>query len=322
MKTMFNMRRGKRTLRRKIASSLSALFMTAAILITLSGQEGFPLDIPTWNDVFTYVRLKPVSNGDDNPFAVHFIDVGQGDSVFINSVYGCILIDGGEDGCGEKIISYIGALGVRSIDYVIATHPHSDHIGGLDEIIDAFEIKNVIMPRLSEINTPTTRRYEDFLKAVGKSGAKVIAAKQGAGYELGKVYMLILSPVSQSKDLNDMSVVARVSYGKTFFLFTGDAGSTVEKEIARGEYADFLRADVLKAGHHGSKTSSSVSFLNKVRPDSIIISCGEGNSYGHPHNEALQRMEKSGADILRTDKSGTIIVSSDGESLNFKTEKE
>ena len=315
------MSRGK-TAKTKLISAAVGIIMVFALLVTLSERGVIPLNIPSWNDIFSGAELQTASADTDAPFTVHYLDVGQGDSIFVKSPDGCVLIDGGNDGDGAKIARYIKALGVQSLDYVIATHPHEDHIGGLDEVIEDFEVKNVIMPRLTKINTPATQCYENFLKAVRGSGAKVIAAKQGTGYEIGKAYMLILSPFEQSEELNDMSVVARISYGETYFLFMGDASTLIEKALLKSDYSDYLKADVLKAGHHGSRYSSSTSFLNKVWPDCIVISCGAGNSYGHPHSDALKRMNKTDAKILRTDLDGTVVVGSDGETLSYSESKE
>lgn len=315
------MSRGKGNAKQKILSAAAGIFIVSALLISLSEQGVLPLNLPTWNEIFIGTDLK-YSPVDETPqFSVHYIDVGQGDCAFIKSPDGCVLIDGGDNGYGEKVIGYLKDLNVSSIDYVIATHPHTDHIGGLDEVIEAFEVENIIMPRLTAINTPTTQCYEDLLMAVRSSGAKVTAAKPDAEYKLGKVYILILSPSVQSEDLNDMSVVTRVSYGGTFFLFMGDASTAVEKQLLKNNL-NCLSADILKAGHHGSKYSSSTAFLNEVRPSEIVISCGAGNSYGHPHDQALKRMKKTEADILRTDRNGTIVIRSDGATLSTGTAKE
>jgi competence protein ComEC len=188
------------------------------------------------------------------------------------------------------------------------------------QVIEGLTVKNVIMPRLSKDNIPTTATYENFMKAVGKSGAKVIAASPGAKYNMGEINFETLSPFEQSRDLNDMSVVIRLSYKDTNFLFTGDAETPIENQILEKGYN--ISADVLKVGHHGSKTSSSENFIKAVNPVFAVISCGKDNKYGHPHSETIKRFDLYGIEYDMTSKSGTIVVGSDGKKLSVSREKE
>lgn len=273
-----------------------------------------------WEDVYQKAGLKTDSNIDNYPLSVHFIDVGQGDCIFIKIGDNTMLIDSGEKNNDKKIIKYLRNNGVDRVDYIIATHPHSDHIGAMETIIESFEIKNVIMPRLSEQNMPTTKGYENFLIAVKNSGANVIAATPFNEYEFGDANFAILSPSNQSKNLNNMSVVIKLSFGDTSFLFTGDAESQVEQELISSGYD--IRSNVLKMGHHGSNTSNTERFLQAVNPSFSVISCGKDNSYGHPHEEVVELLNKYDINYKRTDKNGIIVVGSDGSNLTYITERE
>lgn len=254
-------------------------------------------------------------------FQVHYIDVGQGNCSLIVCDGKTLLIDAGENGHETEVINYIRSLGIEKLDYIIATHQHSDHIGGLPEVIEEFGMDNIIMPKLTEEQTPTTSTYKAFLKAVQASGAKVIASKVGASYSLGSATFDIYGPVTNdAEDINSMSVITKVTYGENTFMFTGDAESDEEKEVV--ETGADLDCDVLNVGHHGSYTSSCKEFLNAVTPEICIISCGADNDYGHPHDKALNRIKKHTEEIYRTDICGSIIIESDGKNLDISYENQ
>lgn len=268
----------------------------------------------TWDDIYTYLGIYPRVENDDC-LHVHFINVGQGDCTLIKTNDSAVLIDAGEKGNEKLVTDYIKSQGIDTLDFVIATHPHSDHIGSLDEVIDSFTVKNVLMPKLSEFNTPTTSAYESFLKSVKASGARVISAKPGDVHSLGRIEMTVLSPFEQSDDLNDMSVVVNLSFGDTSFLFTGDAEKAAENLILDSDYSQYLKSDVLKVGHHGSSSSTGSNFLEAVSPQYAVISCAKGNDYGHPHKETISLLYDYGIEILRTDDLGTVIIESDGKNI-------
>lgn len=244
---------------------------------------------------------------------VHFIDVGQGDCVLIKCGGEAMLIDSGENGSEQKVMNYLQTHGVDSLSYAVATHPHTDHIGAMPEIIDKYEIANFIMPRVSESLTPTNSTYEAFLTSLEASSAKVIAAKPGKAYSLGSASFKIIAPMNtQAESLNDISVVIRLDYGENSFLFTGDAGAAEENDIlACGADID---CDILKVGHHGSSTSSKQKFLDAVSPETVVIMCGRDNSYGHPHQKVLTRIEKLTERIYRTDICSDIVITCDRQS--------
>lgn len=239
---------------------------------------------------------------------VSFLDVGQGDSEFIQLPNGeCMLIDASTQDMGNEIVDYIKNRGYKKIDYVVATHPHADHIGGLKQVLNSFEIGTVYMTQA----VTTTKTYTDLLYAIQDKNIKLQKAKMGTGFSVEQVKIEFLSPVSDNyEDLNNWSAVVKITFGETEFLFTGDAEEFVERQlINRG--AD-VKADVLKVAHHGSNTSSSLKFLKRCQPEIAVIECGKDNEYGHPHNEVLERIESVGAKIYRTDLDGDIVITSNG----------
>ena len=251
---------------------------------------------------------------------VHYLDVGQADCILITTPDRTVLIDAGNEGCGPGIQPYLESQKVSSIDILIATHAHADHIGDMDYVIQNFDIGQIIMPKLPQEMVPTTRVYRNLLTAISDKGKKVQAAKPGASYDICEGGLLeILAPNRNYDDLNSTSVVCRLTYGETAFLFTGDAEKESEEDILEAGFD--VTADVYKAGHHGSSTSNSMAYLKAVSPQYAVISCGEGNDYGHPHKEVLERFDKLGIQVLRTDRMGAIVVASDGRELQVATQK-
>jgi len=275
-----------------------ALLLALALLLTLAAC-----------DMSWLVDASPAPGGG---VAVHFIDVGQGDCELIEAQGRFLLIDGGERGCEDRVIKYLRQQGVEKLDYVVATHPHSDHMGGLAYgVLAAFPVGTVIAPRFSRENTPTTRTYEKFLDAVTElvaSGTKAEYAQPGKTYPLGDASFTILGPLKEDgKNYNNDSVIVRVEYQGRAALFMGDAEKKVETALIK-EYGDALRSDLLKAGHHGSKTSSNEEFLFIAGPQDAVFSCGAGNSYGHPSPVVLERCKAYGIKVHRTDIDGNIVI--------------
>ena len=246
---------------------------------------------------------------------VHFLDVGQGDSIFIElPTNETILIDASIKEASNKIINHLREENVSKIDYVFATHPHSDHIGGMSAVIKAFDIGQIYMPKA----VTTTKTYENLLLTIKDKNLKIKTAKAGNTIiDTDDLKLVVLAPNQDSyESLNNYSIVLKLTYKEKSFLFTGDAETLSEKEIT-GD----VEADVLKVGHHGSRTSTSQAFLNKVNPSYAVISVGLNNDYKHPHQEVIDRLEKKNIKIYRTDQNGDIIFTTDGYNIDVKVEK-
>ena len=248
---------------------------------------------------------------------VHFIDVGQGDAALVQTANGNMLIDAGTSDSFEALKDYIDALGIETLDYAIFTHPHADHIGGATAMLNAYTIKSVVMP--NAVSTSAT--FEKMLNAIEAEQCEVIEGKAGVSFSIGEVQVELLAPVSDDlKDLNNASVVAKITYGNVSFLFTGDAETASESEMLERSTAK-LDAAILKVGHHGSSTSSSEKFLAAVSPEVAVVSAGLYNEYGHPHAEVVSRLADIGATLYRTDKNGSVVVYTDGTTYEIQTEK-
>jgi competence protein ComEC len=299
------------------------LFAVVFILVALFGGFGIYLENNSAKtaDVTAKAAVSPVSSG---VMEVDFIDVGQGASALITNGEFAVLIDGAEAEYSETITAFIKEKDIEKLDFIFATHPHSDHIGGLPDIIDTFSVGEIVMPKIPDDDTPTTKIYENFLDAAYRNDAVLTETKAGDIFQIGQMSFTVLSPEDGESysDLNDYSTVLMLSYGDTRWLFTGDAEKPVEKALV--ESGANLSADVLAVGHHGSANSSTADFLAEVSPQIAVISCGKGNDYGHPTDEALSRLGDYTDRIYRTDISGTIIFKTDGETIaiNENTERE
>lgn len=244
---------------------------------------------------------------------VHFIDVGQGDSILIKSEGENMLIDGGKRSVSEKLVNYLKEEGVEEIKYVVGTHPHEDHIGGLIEVLNNFNVKNIMMPNI----VSNTIVFEDLLDAIDRENLKIKKPIPLDSFYIGKSQMIVLGPNSEEYSLtNDYSIVLKLQNDKNSFIFTGDAEKKSEGEIVEA-HKSLLKADVLKAGHHGSKTSSTTEFLDAVKPEHVVISVAKKNGYGHPDKEVLDLFNKKNIKTYRTDDMGTIVAKSDGRNIEF-----
>ncbi len=260
---------------------------------------------------------------------VYFLDVGQGDSELIRyrTPEGgtfCALIDTGEYAYADGLTEYLRELGVEKLDYFIVSHPHTDHMGCAARIVQRFEVDRFCMPHVPEEMAPATSAYEALLDALDKKGTIVDALNRTTVLDMPEGLSLeVLAPRENADwdDLNNWSGVLRLTYGETSFLFTGDAEKQSEKLMVEDAeaYGWDLKTDVLKCGHHGSSTSSSARFLKAVLPEYAVISCGEDNEYGHPHQETLKKLNKLETDIYRTDQDGTVLAKSDGKTITWET---
>lgn len=269
-----------------------------------SGDQGLGISADTAS------KQENVPAISDGEMRAHFIDVGQGDSAFVELPNGqCMLIDAGERDYAGTVISVIDCLGYTKIDYLVATHPHSDHIGGMQRVVENFEIGEVYMPDA----VTDTSSFINFLETLDERNISINVAKAGVKLDICDFTTAeFVAPVSIVEDLNNCSAVLKLKYDEKVFLFTGDAEIPEEETINSN-----ISCDVLKVGHHGSYTSSGNTFLAKCKPSIAVISCGKDNEYGHPHDAALDRLERAGVEkIYRTDISGTVTVMTDGKSIS------
>ena len=235
----------------------------------------------------------------ENNLHVYFIDVGQADSILIVNQNQSALIDAGNNEDGENVVNFIKSKGITKLDYVIGTHPHEDHIGGMDDVINAIDIDKIYLPKI-QTNTKT---YEDLLQAIQNKNQKISSFNKGDKFTIGNANLEVMTDSILDKgNLNLSSNIIRMEFNGTSFLFTGDAEIENEKTIT------WPQTDILKVGHHGSTTSTSQNFLNQIKPKYAIISVGKDNDYGHPKEKILQRLEKIGAEVFRTDECGNIEV--------------
>ena len=255
------------------------------------------------------------TNSSTSEVLVYFIDVGQADAIYIKDGNSNMMIDAGNNADGKLLVKYLHSLNVRGFKYVVVTHAHEDHIGGMDDIINNFKIDSFYMPEAIS----TSKTFEDVLDALDKNKVTFQTPKIGDKFTLENTNFEVLSIGNDTSDLNDTSLVLKMSYNNTCVLFMGDASSKVEKNLLDKN----INCQVLKVGHHGSRYSSSDEFIKKVNPTYGIIMVGEGNKYGHPTKKTLDILNKYKVNIHRTDKEGTIVMHLKGDDIsfeNFKTE--
>lgn len=244
---------------------------------------------------------------------VYFIDVGQGDATLLEYKNHYMIIDAGNNSEEEFMVEYLNSKNIDTLDYIIGTHPHADHIGGLDAVIDNFDIENIYMPTA----TTDTKTFTDVLDSIENKHLSITEPVAGTEFMFNDLNIQILSPIIEYDKMNNNSIVLKLTYDDISFLFTGDAEEVAEYDILNLGYN--ISSDVLKVGHHGSDTSTSDKFLNAVNPGYSVISVGK-NSYGHPAEIVLNRLEKYNSEIFRTDQNGTIVFSTNGKELKIDME--
>lgn len=281
-------------------------FIELIIVIAIVVGSYFYEDIEKYINNFTQSNIKSVVSGSDN-LEIYYLDVGQADSILIRHLDNNILIDAGNNADGKLLVDYFNSLGINHFDYVIGTHAHEDHIGGMDDIIDNFQIDHFYMPGV----ITTTKTFEDVLDSLDAKKIKFETPQIDSIINLGDLKISILYVGDDKTDLNNTSIVLKLYYGDTSYLFTGDATSEVEKMIINKD----LKSDVLKVGHHGSQYSSSAKFIKEVSPKYSIISVGKNNDYGHPKDVVLNKLNRISSTIYRTDRDGTILLKSDGKGI-------
>jgi competence protein ComEC len=251
---------------------------------------------------------------------MHFIDVGQGDCTFIAANGVTMLVDCGEYAVSSDVVSYLKSLGVGRLDYLIETHPHSDHMGGMARIIDTFDIGEVLIPSIPDEQLPTAVFFDKFLESCETKKLNISTAKTGDTLSIGKASAEIVSPDDAVfEDMNNYSVSLLIRHGENSFLLTGDSEAEAEYSMLASDRLQ--KVTLYKAGHHGSSHSSTAEFLSMICPQTAVISCGADNPYGHPSDITLQRLNEYTDKIYRTDICGNIVFESDGSKLSVRTER-
>lgn len=304
----------KRKNRVKIISEVISIVILLAIAIFEFNSEKInthnntvEVNTTTNNEIKNITEQK-----ENNELEVYFIDVGQADSILVKNQEKAMLIDAGNNEDGKDVVKFIKERNIEKINYLIGTHPHEDHIGGLDDVINNFEIEKIYMPKIET----TTKTFEDVLDAISKKKLKVTEPKKGEEFYVGNAKCKIMTDSILNKDnLNLSSIIIRLEFGNNSFLFMGDAEKENEKSI------NWLKTDVLKVGHHGSNTSTSQTFLDQVSPKYGVIMAGKNNSYGLPKEKIVKRLKAAGIKIYRTDEDGTIKMISDGNEIKIELNK-
>ncbi len=313
-------RKKKRSGSSPVAVIITLLIVALAYLF-LAGCDYYNVDLGIDYDlkglnIFNLIMPKnelgdPLPVPEDGEAIYHFIDVGQGDAILVTTAEGNMLIDTSESGARDELDAYLKAAGIKSLKYLVLTHPDADHIGNADFVINNYEVENVLMTD----HAATSKTYERLLDAIENSKANLEIVEAGYKFSLGAIQNTVIAPNEDYNDPNEMSLVIKSVYGKTSVMLTGDAEVESEEDIVKKWSADALKCDILKVGHHGSTTSTTDAFLAAVDPDIAVISCGEGNKFGHPHKETMDKLTAKGIKIHRTDTEGSIIYKTDGETF-------
>lgn len=282
----------------------SSIVFIAIIIYTILGGD-LETVIETSNEEQNQGKIEAVLN---ESLEVHFLDVGQADSILILTGDNAALIDAGNSSDGKYIVNYIKDLGIEKLNFIVGTHPHEDHIGGIDDVINSFDIEKYYMP---DVMT-TTKTFENVLDALANKNLKYTVPKEGKTFNLGNAVFETIYVGNDTKDLNNTSIVLKMTFGNKSFLFTGDATDVSEQKMLNKN----IKSDVLKVGHHGSEYSTTDEFLKKVDPSISVISVGKDNKYGHPSKKTIDKLKDT--EIYRTDIDQTIIIKTDGNKLDIE----
>ena len=297
-----------RRILKKMPLAVSIILVVLVVAYFVLEHFGFSI----WSLIY---KREPV----DGQVTVHVIDIGQGDSILIETPTGLMLIDTGESDEEDALRQYLRKMGINTLSYLVLTHAHADHVGGADMILEEFKVENIIYDNYN--NSYGKKDFEELVRLINAEGANIIDPKQGEKFKMGDAEFTVLYATDDSEDLgddvNDYSIVLRLDYGESSFVFTGDATTSVEADIVETFSRFELDCDFLKSGHHGSTTSSGKKFIDALTPETVAISCGAGNRYGHPHEAVLETYKKANSKVYRTDLSGSLVFVSDGTTITY-----
>lgn len=303
------------TITGRLLRRLTALALAAALTLSLAGCQDLLAALQQAQQPAASTA-QPVQPAEGGGFSIDFIDVGQALSVLVTCDGQSMLYDGGNVADGSLVVSYLESAGVTRLEYVICSHAHEDHVGGLAAVLAKFPAGHVYAP----VTQNDTQCFQDFVKYTQQQGLNVEIPAVGTSWQLGSATVQVLGPVAQYDDTNDTSLVLRIDYGQTSFLLTGDMEQKAESDLVNS--GANLDVDVLQVGHHGSETSTGYVFLNSALPEVGVISVGEGNSYGHPSENTLSRLRDAGVDVWRTDLAGTVRILSDGVNYTVAADRD
>lgn len=296
---------------------ISLIIVTICIIFGLSSEQlnetfGLITNTMTTQETATQDNSSQTkqTTSQQGELQVYFLDVGQADSILIKSNNEYMLIDGGNNNDGPLLVKYFQSLGIKEFKYIVGTHPHEDHIGGLDDVIKNFTIDNIYIPDAMT----TTKTFEDLLDSIDEKNLTYKVPKINSTFPLGNANLKVIYTGTDTSDLNNTSIVLKLTYQDISILLTGDATSETEKKILNKD----INSTVLKVGHHGSKYSSTESFLKKVNPKYAIISVGKNNIYNHPATITINKLEKLNTQIYRTDQDGTILLETNGHNIDIE----
>lgn len=298
----------------RIIPILLAVMIFISCVISLLDVFG----IVTWNQIFLLTGVVNGVTPSKSAFAVYYLDVGQSDCTIIKCDDEVLLIDTGTTNQVYSIRESLYTLEIKDIDYMIVTHQHDDHMSGASELIKYYNVSNIMMPKLTDVNLVDSLTYKNLIKTISEYDVNPIAIESGYTFKLGSSFVEVLTPIKQDKDLNNMSAIIKITYGDTSFIFQGDSDQKIEKQLINLGFD--LSADVIKIGHHGSKTSSDDVYLNEVNPDYAVISCGPDNNFGHPSYSVINKLEDKGIATYVTSLHGNIIATSDGNNVTLVTD--
>lgn len=306
-------------LKEKIVFILTSLALVAGLVISIGEQLGLPV---SWDAIYEWFKMSeplPVAQLDSQANAIHFIDIGQGDAVLLQSGGEYCLVDAGLPESEDALLGYLDKMGVKKLKLLIMSHPHADHIGSMAKVIETYPIEQILLPDFSKAPLPTSAVFERVLDAIEQHQIPTITAKEGQSFAIGNGTLSVVADGIQTKNLNDLSQILYYKAGAVTAVLSGDAEKGAEKDaLARGKVPSAM---IFKAGHHGSSTSNTKAFLQKISPRYVVISCGEGNKYGHPNDGPMERFKEIGAQILRTDVNGTVVIAEQDGVLQSYTSK-